>query len=98
MIFLSLPIRFVSGRIGGAPRRGRPRGGSNGIRITTDRFPHRCDTLLVSLANGPQEAGFGLQVGQAHGAQLGDPQSGGIEQLEHGPVTQAGGLGRIGSC
>src|SRR5258706_16260647 len=57
----------------------------------------RRDALLISLSDGTQNTAFKLDVGEAQSAQLGDAQSRGIEQLEHGAIPYAGWLGRVGS-
>src|SRR5262249_21209106 len=58
-------------------------------------FAHRRDALLVSLSDGTQNTPLELDVGEAQPAQLGDTQSGGVEQLEHGAIPYAGRFGGV---
>src|SRR5262249_21358563 len=58
-------------------------------------FAHRRDALLVSLSDGTQNTPLELDVGEAQPAQLGDTQSGGVEELEHGAIPYAGRFGGV---
>ena len=68
--------------------RGRPfsRYSRTAARAARPTGTSRC---LLPLPSHPQDAHFQVQVGSADPAQLGNPQTGGVEQFEHGAVPQA---------
>jgi len=49
---------------------------------------HRHDALLAPLAHNPHQAVIEIEVDDVEGGQLPDPQAGGVEEFEHGPVPQ----------
>ncbi len=53
--------------------------------------------LLVPLPDGAQDAAFEIEIGDPDGAQFRDAEAGGVEQLQHGVVPNAGRLGCAGS-
>ena len=50
---------------------------------------HRHDALLAALAQHTDQALIEIQISPAQAADFGQAQSGGIEQLQQGAVTQA---------
>jgi hypothetical protein len=56
---------------------------------------HRHQPLFVALAGDAHNAHGRIQIAHGNAAQLGDAQAGGIEQLQHGAVAQAGGQGSV---
>ena len=69
-----------------------------GVDPLTGRFTDRHQPLLVPLAQGHQIADRQVDLAQLEPDQLRDPQTGGIEQLQHGQVAdilaRAAGTGR----
>jgi hypothetical protein len=62
-----------------------------------DRVPTgRYQTLFVSLARGADKGHIQIAVAEPEMAQFGHPQAGGVEQLQHGPISQAGRTGGVG--
>ena len=57
----------------------------------------RHQALLVALADDPDEGAVGREVLAIEPDRLADPQAGGIQQLEQGPVAEAPGLRRTPS-
>jgi hypothetical protein len=60
-------------------------------------LPDWYQTLLITLAGGPQNPKVQVQVADPQPAQLRDPQARGIKQFQHGAIPETGGTGTFGS-
>ena len=71
--------------------------GAPGFEVGRDR-PHGVPAgghqpLLVSLTGGADDAHIQIAVAQPETAELGHPQAGGVQQFQHGAVSQAAVVG-----
>ena len=54
------------------------------------------DDPLLPLADAPEHSGGQVQVVHVQGNELADPDAGGVQQLQHGPVPAALQIGAVG--
>ena len=58
--------------------------------------PTGTSRCLLPFAGDAEDAEVGFEVGHAQTAQLRDPQSGGVEQFQHGVIAEPVGPGLVG--